>query len=331
VDDPDTGVDAPDDCVGHNCPTASPTMMLPEGGVIRYELFHVGYDADGNKIESLGGWTFLFKGQEPGSRVLLPDPLPDVAGCFDMTTDSFFLSGNTPANQAIVDTRTYYDLGDTLTLTGPGGAIPMTKQPAGTQDPSMNLQHEVMYLTDPGPDQAAALQRNVSYPVPAIAPVNDFPGLDLRGGFDVMMGMEHTDPPAMYFPADFDLVTPTEQEYFAANGGLQIDASQDLTVSWARSAEPPADDWVGQLQFTGFLDENHAMKYLCLSDSPDTQTIPAALFTKEQLPETGLVIHGAITHMAWAQHVSDAEEYRIDLLGVNCKFSSYTLNNLPQQ
>lgn len=330
----DSGVDAEVPCEGHLCPPTSATMTLPEGGVIRYELFHVGYDADGNKQEILGGWTFLFKGQDPATRMILGPAVEGAPGCFDQSAGNYFLSGNTTLNQAIVDTRTYYDLGASLTLTSENEtAIEMPKQ-EGAQDPSTLLQHDVLYLTDLGPAQAAALERNVKYPVPTIAPVGDFPGLDLRGGFDAMLGADHTDPPAMYFPADFTFNTPTEEEYFAApaalNGGLQVDASQDLTFNWTRAAEPPAG-WVGQLQFTGFLDENQAFKYLCLSDSATEQVIPASLFTQPEMPQSGKLIHGAITHVAWAQHVSDAEEYRIDLLGVNCKFSWFTLNNLPAQ
>jgi hypothetical protein len=338
---PDGGYGGPDApppaCEGHTCPSNSPTMMLPEGGDFRYELFHVGYDEYGNKIEVLGGWSFFFRGQTPSARPIL-GPLvtegigfPDgAADCFNQTAANYYWSGWSAQGQTIVDTRTYYDLGESLTLISENGVeISMPKREPGTADPSTLLQHGVLYMADLGPAQAADLDRGVKYPLPQIAPVNDFPGLDLRGGVNVPANADWTDPPAMYMPHDFTLLSPTEEEYFNPweEGGLWIDRTQDLTFAWYQPATPAG--FPAQVQFTGFLTDDQTFQYLCITASADTQVIPYGLFSQPDFPASGKLIHGTLTHVAWAQRDGE-EELRFDVIGVNCKFSTYTLVDAAQ-
>jgi hypothetical protein len=310
-------------------------MMLGEGGDFRYELFHVGYDAEGNKIEVLGGWSFLFKGQTPAARAILGPLVTEgieypggaAAYCFNQTEANYYLSGWSEKGQTIVDTRTYYDLGESLSVTKEGGETEiLMNRYENAADPSTLLTHQYLYLTDATPEVAADLERGVKYPLPQIAPVNGFPGLDLRGGVNVPANQEWTDPPAMYFPHDFTLTSPTEEEYFAApleaNGGLQIDRSQDLTFAWDQAATPAG--FPTQVQFTGFLNEDQTFQYLCITAGENTQVIPYGLFSQPDFPTTGKLIHGSLTHVAWAQPDGE-DEYRFDVIGVNCKFSWFTL------
>jgi hypothetical protein len=338
VVDPDGGPDAEQPCEGHACPPNSPTMLLGEGGDFRYELFHMGYDEEGNKIEVLGGWSFLFKGQTPAARAILGPlvtenieyPGEGDAYCFNQTEANYYLSGWSAKGQIIVDTREYYDVGESLSVTKDGGG-PEILMPRheNKEDPSTLLVHDYLYLT--APEAAADLDRGVKYPLPQIGQVNEFPGLDLRGGVNVPANQEWTDSPAMYFPHDFTFTSPTEEEYFAAplaaNGGLQIDRSQDFTFAWDQAAQPAG--FPTQVQFTGFLNADQTFQYLCITPTDGTpatrtQVIPSGLFSQPDFPTTGKLIHGTLTHVAWAQRDGE-EEYRFDVIGVNCKFSWYTL------
>jgi hypothetical protein len=351
---PDANVVEADACVGHTCTGESGTMVLAEGGVTRFELFDFGDNADATKNEYLGGWSFYFTGQQnPPTRGVVGAAVPEgtitypggEAYCYDNTAHNYFLSGYSAEGQAIVDSRTYYDVGESLYVEdADGNQIVLAKKP-DEKDPTNLLQHDYLYLTDPA--DAANLQRGMKYTLKPIAPAGNFPGLDLKAGIDVPLfasgdaagaAQGADQPPVMYFPHDFSFVNPTREEFYAYNDdnagpGFVVDDSGDYTFQWTRAAgvTNPAE-WATQVQFVGFLSPEQTIEYLCVVPDPvedgatGSMVVPQGLFTQPGFPTTGKMIVGSLTHIAW-----NLSEHRYDILGVNCKFASkFTLQSAVQ-
>lgn len=321
----DAGPDA-GGCVGHTCPGTSPTLALPEGGELRIELFHTGYDTSGNRQESLGGWFISFSGQLPAARPVLGPQVTSIsypggfAYCFDESAGDAFHSGAATLAQAIADTRSYYDVGAQVSIAGPASAFVLPRQ-SNAADPSTQIVHNMLYVTDP--TGSASLERGAAYALDPVLPLGSFPGLNLRAGVDLAtVTTNWPDPPAVYVPADFTLTSPTEAQFFAA-GGLQIDSTADLQFTWTAPSLPAG--WPAQLHFTAFYDPGFAMQYFCVVPDTGILVIPSGLFALPGFPAQGTIVHGALTHMGWNQHVSSSEEYRFDMVGMVSKINGYVL------
>jgi hypothetical protein len=345
----DAAQDLPDACTGHICPGPGvPVYTLPETGIMRTELFHVGNDADGTRQELLGSWFFAFDGQQPAARGILGPAITDIGtpddfNCFDNTAHNVLVNGYSAENQAIVDTRNYYDVGPSVTITpqGGGAGIEMARTMDGA-DPTNQLIHDWIYLSDSDAAAAAALQRNVAYDLPVLAPddATGFPGLDLYAGFDVPGAQDFTDrTPSLYMPANFTMNNPTETAFY---DGLVVDRDADLIMEWANGEAPPADAPV-VAQFTAFAsvdgDGRPTIEYICVGAAAgETHTIPSALFAKTGFPEAGLMLHGQLQHVAWAARNAspgnnidpeNPDDGNFHFFGVNCNLHGYSLSPLP--
>jgi hypothetical protein len=309
---PDGGdVDA---CVGHLCPGNNP-LILTERGELRFELFQLAANRNAPDAELIGAWFFAFSAQTPDTRPILGPELAAMApGCYDLTGGNYYFSGTTNEAQATLDSRTYYDVGETLEVSSPGTTVTLTKQ-LDTADPSSGLKHQLIYLNNPDP---GTFERGAKYAIPTIAPAGDFPGLDLKDGMDVPGANEDWTDQGLFFPADFTFTTPTEDEYYAA-GGWQVDKTVDMVLEYDAPAAPAG--FPGQVQFTGFLSPEHKFEYLCLGAVDGSTTIPKAIYDLPEFPQAdGQLIHGTLTHIAW-----DQASTRFDVIGVNCKFSTFDL------
>lgn len=349
-DDGDAGnVDAGDtpdamemECEGHACPPSNPVLMMPEAGLLRAELYHVGNDpGTGDRVEALGAWFFAFTGQDPAYRPVLGPRIDalstDTFSCFDNTGHDALVNGYSDELQTIVDSREYYDLGESLTLTGAGGNVIEMARNQDAPDPTNQLIHDYIYLSEP--TAAAALERNSSYSLPALAPDanSGFPGLDLRGGFDIPGGANYSvegRPPAIFMPANFTMQSPTEDAFYAdpQAGGWQIDSTSDLAMEWTvdDGVETPAD-WPTPAQFTAFaaLDGNGrpTIEYICIGAAAGgTHTIPQGLFEMPNFPQNGLALHATFTHTAWENPGETADDsHHFSYLAVNCNMSPYSM------
>jgi hypothetical protein len=338
---PPDDVDAPPDepCVGHQCPPSNPVLMSPEVGLLRAELYHFGANPDGTRNEALGAWAFFFENQNPPYRSILGPVIdtltPTNATCFDNRVGDALVNGYSPRNQEIMDTREYFDLGPSITISPAAGGedIIMTRYTAAAdgdaaRDPTNQLLHKVIYKSELS--AAAALQRNATYNMPVIPPDEaiGFPGLDLRGGFDIPGSQDFAErTPTLYVPPNFTL--DNEADFYAA-GGFVIDPTVDLTMGWTiDDGDVIAADWPTTAQFTAFAsvdaDGRPQIQYICVGPSAaGSHTIPADLFTMPDFPQSGLILQGMFAHVAWATPWGDAEGH-FGYLGVNCDLGPFSL------
>lgn len=337
---PDGAPDADNVCTGHICPPPGvPVYTLPESGIMRTELFHVGNNPDGSRAEALGSWFFVFDGQSPVARGILGPTVDDIGAtdvaCFDNTAHDLLVNGYSDENQAIVDTRNYFDVGPSVAITPQGGGEPIEMaRNENAPDPTNQLVHDVIYLSDLS--AAGALQRNVAYDLPVLPPneTTGFAGLDLYAGLDIPGGVDFTQrTPSLYMPANFTMVNPTETDYYAADG-LVVDSANDLVMEWTNGETPPADAPV-VAQFTAFasVDGNGrpTIEYICVSPAAaGTHTIPSALFSKPGFPTAGLMLHGQLQHVVWAARnvapgngidPENPDDGNFHFFGVNCNLN----------
>jgi hypothetical protein len=334
----DGGIDGGDvdagPCQGHGCPGIDSPFQLAEGGEFRLERLQQNAD---NSMQYLASQAFFFRGQTPGARdlgraelELLTDPdlLAQGYTCQDLRVGTLFDNGFSAAAQAIVDTRDYYDVGNSVTLTNttdPQDIITLSKltDPQTAIDLSAGLTHDILYK---GPD-AQDVALNTIYR-PAIPGSLEYPVLDLKFGQSIA-GDEMADEttgvgtPQLYMPSAFTLTTPTEEEFFTADF-LTFTKGSNLTFNYDFEAAP--DGWPTILPFMGFLNSEFQVVAACIKGPSETSPkpdngeliIPAEALTFLDQVEAGPVILGRFTHVAWEYQ---QDKSRLDLLGIECKLS----------
>lgn len=365
-DDGDDGMvetDAPpmeiDACAdGHAC-LGSPVALLPEGGTLRVEYVHAGYDGNGDRIEDpMRAFMLQYEGQDSVAPEIGPDiprpwlgdadpatPNPDPAYasdsmfCYDMGSYSNFFQAFHPNIQALADSRTYYTGGPaTITMQPVGGQGITLDRYENVMDPANYITHDSIWM---GMGSSGELTRGAKQELEpaAIGPDGDFPGFVAEVGYDVpsgLMPIEAGTALGAYVTPDFILDSPAEQEFFAP-GGFLIDPTQDLTMGYTLldGAEVPAD-WPTVMWFAGFAfigDYNNdgmpdfpTAQFLCMGPSGNGNSnpelvIPQALFDDPNFPAQGAMFTGHITHTAWALN----ETHRFDSVGMNCAYAFYGL------
>jgi hypothetical protein len=303
-------------CVGHGCPGIDSPFQLGEGGEFRMEVIRTD-DTDTDSF--VAGQAFFFKDQVPSFRALGPDEVFATAAnteCFDFRRNDFFDNGATPEAQAIVDTRTYYDAGETATLTSGATGFEFVMLPSEDNiDDSAGLLHDVLYENN----DVTQVENNVAY-APSIAGSAELPGLDLGDG-EAVTGEEWGDLPVeLFMPPAWDVVGGVVADTSAYFAGVTLDPAADALFQWtnAEATNPAAPS---QLAFIGVFNNDGGVDFYCFT--PDTMdgeiTLPAAVIS-EMDPDGGLLL-GKFAHIAWENRLDGT---RIDLLGVECKFAGYT-------
>jgi hypothetical protein len=306
------GDDTGDECL--HCPTGA--FQLPEGGEIRLELIQYP-EEDGTVGEILAGQSFFFRDQTPELRPLDGEQGGAYAGtiCYDFTSRDRFDNGYTEEGQAIVDTRTYIDVGSAVTVTSKatGNKLSLAKTLNGT-DPSSSLQHDIIYLFD----DASALERNVYYDVDELEGTAEYPGWDLRNGETVLGTDWKNKGRNVFIPPDFGMTSPSEADFFA---GIALSDSEDFVLAWGNDQSVPGDT-PENIGFVAFYKEDGSIASYCFQADGATSgnmTVPKEVIAVQDA--AGGILFGKFTHIAWNQGINN--KGRFDLLGVNCKFTGY--------
>jgi hypothetical protein len=329
-------------CGGDGCIDPPGTFSLPEGGEFRLERFQ---DSADDSAPTLAAQAFFFKGQMPatrsvGEQMKLRDEIVGKGyACLDRRNGNYFDSGKTAEAQEIVDSRAYYDIGATATLTStdtPAEVITLEKlvraeDPEGAIDLSSGLEHPVLYKGD----AARRIRRNTTYR-PSIAGSADYPTLDLKWG-ETAVSEPLADPygngtPQIYMPSAFVMTSPTEEEFFTP-GFLTFTRGQDRTLTYSAEAKPAG--WPIVLPYAAFLDEEGRVQAFCIKlrgasslDADDGELI-VPYEVLEILEPNGRLVFGRMVHAVWEYAVDSS---RIDMLGMESKRSPpYTIQNaLPE-
>jgi hypothetical protein len=331
----DAGIDAgaidgaaADACIGHGCEGVGSPFQLAEGGEFRLERLQLD---DGGDFY-LASQAFFFKGQEPFSRpVVIPEfivPIrPELAAqgyiCVDRHSGNAFENGASPEAQAIADSRSYYDVGATVSLTNSQNSddvITLSKT-ENNIDLSSHIMHDILYR---GPD-AQDVERNTTYK-PAITGSQAYPLLDLKFGESAFQE-ELADPetgvgdPQLYMPSRFTLTSPTEAEYFDADGMV---FTKGVDTTYTYDFEPAPDGWPTIMVFSAFINAAQEVVGVCMhmptadNPTPDTgtYTLPYEILEVVDEDEPGILLLGRLTHTAWEEQL---DKNRIDLIGIECK------------
>lgn len=289
-----------DDCDVHGgCD--GPFALESEGGDVRLEIFRF---ADNSEVLNSQGW--FFEGQSPGVRPLDGDPVVDpidgIEYCQDQTMyDDRFDQGPSQRLLEIVNSRTYLDMGSSITLEGPVD-ITLTKH-TDTVDPSSGFfEHDIMYLGDIAPED---LPRDASYAL---------------SGFDVGTGQDplgnEWEGASIYMPADFEATWASDSSTAAVAGlgGISFQKGDKLTITWT---QPPADAPRDMALFAVIDGETGMVTHGCVTENTGEMVVPAVI--TNAVPDAGFIVHGMVQH-----HAYDYEGRRLDLQGLNCELWEYS-------
>lgn len=350
----DGGIDAmvidargPRDCGCTNPPEDAPDPGVdpfpsPEGGELRLERFQLGPD---DTDAELAAQALFFKGQEPPLRSLSGVPISLRADltdagytCLDYRSGTNFDNGKSDQAQDIADTREYYDVGATATLTNAddaGDVITLDRflsaeDPAAATDRSSGLVHDVLYRAP----VATAVARNARY-LPAIAGSASYPALDLVFG-ESAVGEELTGPdgrgtPQIYMPSAFTLTSPAEADFYG-DGALVFTRGQDLSITYQPDPVLPTD-WPTIMPFISFVDGAGMVAAVCFEISPGQLengqfTVPYEVLDVVSAGPGGQAIFGRMVHVAWT---SAPDVTRLDLIGIESKVSpGFVIQDAPR-
>jgi hypothetical protein len=321
---------------GHGEDCVDSIFALPEHGEFRLELFQTGPSGEGDESR-LAAQAFFFTDQEPALRTIggLPitirQELVDQGyACLDMSPGDRFDNGGTPEAQAIVDTRTYLDVGASATMTNVADeteVITLNKHersadPALATDFSANLIHNILYQADDTIEASLATQYKVG-----VAGSVAYE-LDLVAGESAFTAIAPVEP-LIYMPSNFQITEPTEADFYAA-AGMTFTKNQDFEIKY--TIDDPEDVGNGHptiIPFVGFV-KNREIQAYCLKFSPNviddgTFIVPYEVFeVVDQDPaaaeETSYFEFGRFNHTAW-ETGNLATTSRIDILGINCALS----------
>jgi len=324
----------PDACAGggHLCQEVDSPFLLPEGGEIRLERYQLGTD---DQDDFISVQAMFWKNQDPpyrglaGKPLTLRDELVDLGyDCADYREGNFFDNGSSPEAQLVADSRDYYDVGESVTLTNTDNAANMVvlpkyvraDDPIGATDFSSSLVHQILYRDD----GSYTVERRATHR-PSIAGSAEYPTLDLKYG-ESLSGEEMADgngngTPLIYMPARYTLTQPTEADYYT-EGAVNIVRGQDYTIEYDVSEFEP-EDWPGIMVFVGFS-RNGKVEAYCnrrFTDVAEDGKFVVPFEVQEVVTpdaETGSFFMGRYTHVAWEVQ---KDKTRMDLLGSECKVS----------
>jgi hypothetical protein len=275
-DSDDGMMDDVTNCGGHGQPACagSPWALAKEGGLARAEL--VIY-IDGS--QTLGIFAYFFNKQTPDLQALDGTNI-QVQGmtCQDMRSGLVYDTGAWPQGQAINDTRTYLDMGPTVTYDNKGtGADYVLEKHTDVIDGSNFLAHKILYATSTvgvTVEDVAALQTPGTYELKfsgsnwSDADLKDGDSKGKKDGKSIRVNNHN-----MYMPASWTAITPPE------NADITLHNGQDWTLTWSNGVESAENP--GILNFIGFGDATvGALDFFCVvDDQPDleTFTVPGSL------------------------------------------------------
>jgi hypothetical protein len=335
----------PDACVGggHLCQEVDSPFLLPEGGEIRLERYQLGPN---DQDDGISAQAMFWKNQDPPYRGLEGTPITLRAelvalgyGCADFRDGNFFDNGSWPAAQAVADSRDYYDVGESVTITNTGNPADIvvlpkyarTDDPEGATDFSSSLVHEILYRDD----GSYSVERGATYraSIPGSA---EYPTLDLKYGEaltgEEMAAADGNGTPLIYMPARYTLTQPAEADYFT-DGAVNIVRGQDYTIEYDVSELEP-EDWPGIIAFIGFSRDGEVDAYCTrtFTDVAEDGKFVIPFEVQEIVASgagTGSFFFGRYTHVGWEVQ---QDKTRMDLLGSECKISpNWVLSDPPAQ
>lgn len=281
-------------------PTCGPWAYdVPEGGEFRIELQKFG--GDGAITAATHG--YFYKDQVPARRVLEGPELMASAypGCTDVRAGVYFDNGSPAAAVALADSRTYLDMGASVSIRSVEQSFVLTKQMA-MMDLSSYLTHDILYV----PDSADGTDNLTNH------------AYDVRWTGGELGEMEMTEPTSVTgVPVKSQLFVPPHMTNISPSfaAPLQIPATGDWTLTYDIAALPA--DAPPLLSFIVFYNTDTAgVDFQCVGDSTGTVTVPRAML--DQVQPTGYVYFGTFTHVG---HLQQAR--RIDNVGVTCTYNEY--------
>lgn len=349
---PDGGDGTPDACVGgHGGGCVGSPFALPEHGEFRLEQFQYG-PAGVDAEDDLAAQAFFFTDQEPlsrslgGKRIEIRAELEALGyECQDFSDGNNFDNGYTEAAQAVINSRTYIDVGASATLTNEDDAtdvITLDKVMDGV-DLSASLTHEILYQgsKDVTPNHGGTY-------LPKVEGSLAYPELELGYG-ESAPGDEVADPdtgegqPKIYMPSDFQMTMPVEEDFFAAEG-LTFTKGQDLQLRYTIDAEETIgpDDFPTIISFIGFVNnggvEAYCIKYNQGERDDGTFDVPYEVLEfvtadpeEPAQDDFNYILFGRFTHVAW-EALNLADPARLDFLGVTCLISpTWQVNDAAAQ
>ncbi len=311
-----------DENAGHGSGCVDTPFALAEGGEIRLERFQT---SEAGTEDLLAAQAFFFKGQTPSFRPLDGIPIElrtELAekgiACSDFRAGNLFDNGLSTAAQAVVDTRSYYDVGDEVTLTNEDDAadvITLTEE-MNTIDNSSLLNHDMIYLA---PAETTIVTLGSTYLPELDGNSLDYPALDLGYGQsiagDVLADANGDGTPKIYMPEGFTATNPSETELYA---GLTATKGEDLIIEYDVANDEPAD-WPGVITFISFVSPANQVEFTCFNPPTEegTFTVPYEIFEEDiNVEEDSYVVMGRFVHAAWEYFQDNT---RIDLIGTECK------------
>jgi hypothetical protein len=313
----------------------------PEGGELRLERFQLGPD-DANA--EVAAQALFFKDQIPparsfeGTLIPLRQELVDQGHvCLDLRAGDNFGNGKSPQAQAVVDSREYYDVGATVTLTNAGDAAGVitldrflaSEDSAAATDRSSGLVHDVLYQAP----ETTPVERNARY-LPVIAGSVAYPALDLKYGqsatLEELAGSDGEGTPQIFMPSAFTLTSPAEADFYT-DGALVFTRGQDLEITYTL-AEPAPAGWPTIIPFIAFVNDGGMVEAQCLDvrlgDPEDGRfTVPYEVLDVVQPDPGGHAVFGRMVHVAW---ISVPDLTRLDLIGIESKVSpAFVLQDAP--
>ena len=262
------------------------------GGEIRLELIYtkdgaIGTGRKGNFEVRNHAW--FASEQTPGSRPFTRPP----AQWYESVNVCTDVRDKTMFPNGLPTSRTYLDVGANVTLTSGSAEIVMTKE-SDLQDQTYDNTYELGYWTEVPPDDLVV---DAEYQV-ELAGSDDIANMTFEAG--------------LYVPADFDLSFPNLSQH------VEIPPAEDFPFIWTDDA-PDEDPFL--FAFVGFADSLGA-NYFCIGPNNGGMLIPQEVL--DDLPATGVVQFGLLSHRA--VQLGDQEK-RVDLLGLNCAESQYTITD----
>lgn len=305
-------------CSGHGCPGVDSPFQLPEGGEMRIEFFQFGPNPPPPLEGDLAAVQFfLFTGQDPeirGPGKLIEHDLEGI-DCFDVSDGVNFDNGYSEVAQAIANSRSYIDVGENVTMTDADGEEIVLSKLTNDIDFSSNLTHDIIYRAD-----MDFPKFNMPYTF-KVAGTAEVPGLDLAFG-ETPFGVDRpeSEPPTMFFPRQFTLDSPTEEEFFA---GLSVSRDEDLTISWTYEGDLDPE-WPAVASFIGFgnADGQGIVGCSAAANGADGDSITIPTEALALAPEGGSLLVGFFHHIGYEERQTAT---RFDTLGINCKAAGFEI------
>jgi hypothetical protein len=273
-------------CGGHGQPACKDDAGMPdylnhEGGEIRLEFLETN---TGQQSVILYAW--FLNGQAPEK---LPQP---GSGC----TNVLSYANTTNPGAEINDSRAYMDVGNTVSLTGPGGTISLQKYE--------NIADKRGLVMDVGYAKDGSVRNTVT------------PSTMLRGGeYSVSLGNGMPFPGKVKLPTQWETIGGT----LAFGPNVVNNIPKDTNVIWDYSYIPD-EPYVqyGILLFTGTNTSGVRETWFCVNEVTGRVALDAA--TVAQFPPSGTLQAATIAHQQIGFNGRN-----VDVLGITCRQTPYTI------